>query len=115
MVEQDFVQKVFSFDLPAFLQGNQELAKKAGAVYRVVLKGDNGGVWTIDLKAGNAMVTAGTGTEPDCTLTMESRDFIDILQGRKTWISAYLEGKIDIAGDMVTVLKIRKMFGKYAG
>lgn len=109
------MQKVFSFDLPAFLQGNQELAKKAGAVYQVILKGDNGGVWTIDLRAGKTRVTAGLEPDADCVLTMESRDFIDVLQGRKTWISAYLEGKIDITGDMVTVLKIRKMFGKYAG
>lgn len=72
--------------------------------------GDEAGTWHLDLK--NPPGKAGKGpseSAPDATLTMDSRDFFNMLSGQLKPANAFLSGKLKIHGDMRKAMKMEKL------
>lgn len=87
-----------------------EVIEKTGAIYQFEVLGDEAGTWHIDLK--NSPGKAGKGapeTQPDAILTMNSKDFFNMLSGQLKPANAFLSGKLKINGDMRKAMKMEKL------
>jgi NAD(P)-dependent dehydrogenase (short-subunit alcohol dehydrogenase family)/putative sterol carrier protein len=87
-----------------------EIIEKTGAIYQFEVLGDEAGTWHLDLK--NLPGKAGRGpseTTPDATLTMDSKDFFNMLSGQLKPANAFLSGKLKINGDMRKAMKMEKL------
>lgn len=87
-----------------------EIIEKTGAVYQFEVLGDEEGTWHLDLK--NSPGSAGKGAPsqtPDATLTMNSKDFFNMLSGQLKPANAFLSGKLKINGDMRKAMKMEKL------
>lgn len=87
-----------------------EIIEKTDAIYQFEVLGDEQGTWHIDLK--NAPGSAGKGapaTQPDAVLTMNSKDFFNMLSGQLKPANAFLSGKLKINGDMRKAMKMEKL------
>ena len=87
-----------------------EIIDKTGATFQFDVKGEEAGTWFLDLK--NAPGKAGKGKPdfaPDATLTMDSKDFFNMLSGQLKPANAFLGGKLKISGDMRKAMKMEKL------
>lgn len=87
-----------------------EVLEKTGASFQFNVLGEEAGTWYIDLK--NPPGKAGKGKpdfEPDAILTMDSKDFFNMLSGQLKPANAFLSGKLKINGDMRKALKMEKL------
>lgn len=87
-----------------------DVVEKTGATFQFNVKGEEEGIWFMDLK--NAPGKAGKGKPdftPDATLTMDSKDFFNMLSGQLKPANAFLSGKLKISGDMRKAMKMEKL------
>lgn len=78
-----------------------------GALYKFVLKGDDGGTWLVDLtdKPG---VEEKDGTAP-CTITMATADFVTMMTGNEPPQVLFFAGKLQIEGDIMLALRLQSL------
>ncbi|GJQ72454.1 hypothetical protein Trydic_g3529 [Trypoxylus dichotomus] len=92
---------------------NEELVAKTQAVYQFVLTGENSGKWYLDLKNGSGKY--GEGDAPlkaDATLTMDSKNFFAMFEGKLKATNAFMMGKLKIAGNLQKAMTLEKLMGK---
>ncbi len=97
-------KQIFEERIHTRLQSDPAKAKAINAVYQFDLTGDNGGTWTIDLP--QAQVVAGPAGKAQCTITVSSNDFVDIISEKLNPQMAFLQGRLKVAGDMSLALKL---------
>lgn len=91
-------------------QINPELVKKVQGVFLFKVTGAEEGFWHIDLKNGSG--SSGKGkpeVTPDCTLSMDSKNFFDMFSGKLKPSAAFMTGKLKIAGNLQTAMKLEKL------
>ena len=66
--------------------------------YRIELKGFQGGIWTVE--AGQELTVANRSEEADVILSMQQKDFLDLINGVLNPQLAMLSQKIKIVGDV---------------
>jgi hypothetical protein len=106
------VRAVFEEQVAAELARRPELAAQVDAVLQVEIAGAGGGIWAIDLTRAHAppSVVAGAHVGPAVRITIAHDDFVDLVTGNQRWTDAYVRGKIDVRGNLVTALKLRTLF-----
>jgi len=62
----------------------------------------------VDGKKG-CLVEGGGGSEPNCTITMTEADFADMLSGKLSGMSAYMNGKMKLRGDSALAQKMEAL------
>lgn len=81
--------------------------------YEPVLRGVHGtylfeidkvGSWLVAVDDG-AIEIEETNRKADCTIKCEERDFVDIVEGRQNLITAEMQGRVKIQGDMALAQK----------
>lgn len=115
-------------------QLSEDLVKRVNAVYAFNVKGEEAGLWYLDLKNGSGKCGKGDSPTPaDATLTMDSKNFFAMFSGefcnfcfvfqKKTSIvmifplgklnaaSAFMSGKLKISGDLQKAMKLEKLMG----
>ncbi|MHB0884891.1 MAG: SCP2 sterol-binding domain-containing protein [Bacillota bacterium] len=85
---------------PAKLQG-------INAVYQFTLTGDDGGNWQVKVEGGQATFSEGTPDKANCTITMSSADFKEMVGGKLNATAAFMSGRLRIAGDMALAMKLQ--------
>jgi putative sterol carrier protein len=93
------------------LKDKPETSKAVNAVYEFNITGDNGGVWTVDLKKEPGEVKAGSQGTANCTVTCSANDFMNIVGGKMNPQMAFMSGKLKIKGDMGLAMKLTKIIG----
>jgi len=91
---------------------NEDIVKRTNAVYQFDVKGEEAGIWFLDMKNGKG--ATGKGSPPvsaDATLTMDSKNFFDMFSGRLKPASAFMTGKLKIKGDMKKAMALDKLMG----
>lgn len=92
---------------------NEELVKTVGGVFKFDLKGAEEGVWYLDLKNGSGSVGQNEpASDPGCTMTMDSADFVKMFAGQLKPTNAFMMGKLKIKGDMSLAMKLERLMGK---
>ena len=110
----DDVRRVFEEDVPAALAAHPELSDQVDAVLQVEVTGDGGGAWAIDLRRDHVpRVLPGAYPDPACRIAIARDDFAALMDGRQRWTDAFVQGRIRFDGDLVTALKLRKLFAAY--
>jgi putative sterol carrier protein len=60
---------------------------------------ENAGYWFISVRDG-AITLEEVRHDADCTISCEEPDFIDIIEGRRNLITAAMQGRVKIRGDV---------------
>jgi putative sterol carrier protein len=84
-------------------------AKTAGMNNTYVFEVQDSGTWTVKVVDGAVAVSEGA-EDADCTITASEETFSKIVAGETNATTAYMTGKLKIAGDMGAALKLQKLF-----
>jgi putative sterol carrier protein len=84
-------------------------AKTAGMNNTYVFDVEDAGTWTVKVVDGAVQVSEGA-EDADCTISASEETFGKIVAGESNATSAYMTGKLKIAGDIGAALKLQKLF-----
>jgi putative sterol carrier protein len=84
-------------------------AKTAGMNNTYVFDVQDAGTWTVKVVDGAVQVSDGA-EDADCTISASEETFSKIVAGESNATSAYMTGKLKIAGDIGAALKLQKLF-----
>ncbi|KYQ88875.1 peroxisomal multifunctional protein [Tieghemostelium lacteum] len=91
----------------------EELVKKINGIYLFNVKSSGKQQqWTLDLKSGKGSIQKGAGAKPSVTINVEDQDFVDIMSGKLNAQTAFMKGKIKIAGNMGLATKLGQIMQK---
>ena len=92
-------------------------AVSAGPSLGGALKLDYGpdGSVLIDGRSGANVVSDGDGKTADCTLSMTMDTFRQMAEGKLDGTSAFMQGKLRVAGDMGLAMKVGPILQKARG
>ena len=86
-----------------------EAIKLAGAVYNFTVKGSKGDrTFHIDLKSSGKL-GMGLAEKADVTFEMNEEDFIPILTGQVSSMTAFVGQKLKIKGDLAKAMKLETL------
>ena len=104
-------REVFEVHMPKRFEENPGLSARVNATYKFVLTGEGGGVWSVDLTRAPARVSEGDRLA-ECTITVPSSVFVEIVGGRLSGQKAFSTGKLKVAGNLALALKLGTLLGK---
>ncbi|QDI92043.1 SCP2 sterol-binding domain-containing protein [Salicibibacter halophilus] len=96
--------------------GLKEDPSRAGgveAVYQFNLSGDEAGTFQVILNSDDGRAEEGEKETPDCTLTLDSDDFIKMAEGELNGTEAFMSGQLQIDGDMGLALRLQEVLEAY--
>ena len=92
---------------------NAFLPEKAGDVEAVIqyhLTGDEAGDWVVTIGDGKCEVKQGTTDSATMTLRADSQDYKDIILGKLDPMSAFMQQKVKLTGNLNMALGLTKYF-----
>lgn len=84
-------------------------AKTVGMNNSYVFDIEGVGAWTVRVADGGVTVEEGAA-DADCTISASEETMMRIVNGEQNPTTAYMTGKLKIAGDMGAALKLQKLF-----
>lgn len=66
--------------------------------------------YTIHIRDGRCLVSAGTPEDPTATLSTDARTWLDLVSGRQDGIAAFMAGKLRVEGDLNLAMRLETMF-----
>jgi putative sterol carrier protein len=106
MAEYTVKELVFNHE-KAFMP---EKAAGLEAVVQYHLTGDEGGDFIITLENDECKVAEGIADDPVMTMTADGGYFRDVLLGREDGMKGFMEGKLQLAGDLNLAMKLTSFF-----
>ncbi len=106
MIARDFVNQV----LPAALEMVKEKTKDLDCVVGLHLLGEQGGMWTLRIRHGDARVEEGLTDYWDCAISIPAEDYMALASGTLSPYEAMARGKIGISGNPGLTAKLRFLF-----
>lgn len=76
---------------------------------QINIKGDNGGVFYIEVKNGNISVEPYEYNDRSCGITMTMDNFNKLIDGKLDPIAAFTLGKLKVDGDIGKALEFAKL------
>ncbi len=101
------VSKIFENMPDAF---NAEKAGDLDATVQFDLTGEGGGKWYVIVANGECEVEEGEYESPTATIRMEASDYAALIAGDLNAMSAFMEQKIRVEGDLNTVMIFQNLF-----
>jgi len=106
MTEYTVKELIFNHE-KAFLP---EKAAGLEAVVQYILTGDEGGDYIITISDDKCKVAEGIADDPVMTMTADGAYFRDVLLGREDGMKGFMEGKLQLAGDLNLAMKLTSFF-----
>jgi putative sterol carrier protein len=101
------VSKIFENMPDAF---NAEKAGDLDATVQFDLTGEGGGNWYVIVANGECEVEEGEIEAPTATIRMEASDYAALIAGELNAMTAFMQQKIRVEGDLNTVMKFQNLF-----
>lgn len=92
------------------IASDPEISSKVNAIFQFVLHGDDGGEWWFDLTKTPPLTGEGNNENATCTITMESTDFIAMINRDANPMMLFMSGKLKIGGDISAAMKLQNLF-----
>jgi putative sterol carrier protein len=89
-------------------KGAAQLQHSQG-IYQFNLNGDDGANYYLAVTDKGAEVVEGTNESAGVTITMDASDFKALADGSLNPMSAFMSGKLSVAGDMSLALKLQTL------
>jgi len=100
----DLMQKMPGAFLPEKAQG-------VNAMVHFKFTGAEAGEWNAAIADGKCEVVQGAPSKPaTMTLTADSTDYVKIFTGELDGMSAFMQGKLKLGGDLNLAMKLMQMF-----
>jgi putative sterol carrier protein len=77
--------------------------------------GEGGGSWTTTIQAGRLEVAEGTVASPSLTITCTVQDLLGMVNGELNAVSAYMQGRVKIDGNMSLAIKLQNLLAVEGG
>ena len=87
-----------------------EKANGVNAVIQYNLSGEEGGEWIVSIKDGQCTVQKGTSPNANMTLMADAQDYKDVITGKMNPMTAFMNGKLRLAGDLNLAMKLTSFF-----
>lgn len=87
-----------------------EKAADFNATVQFDLSGEGGGQWYVVIVDGTVSVEEGTSDSPTATIRMEASDYADMVSGELNPMTAFIQQKVKVEGDLNTVMKFQTIF-----
>ncbi|MBN1178525.1 MAG: SCP2 sterol-binding domain-containing protein [Anaerolineae bacterium] len=78
-------------------------------VFLFDISGEGGGTWTVSIADGKIDVAEGRVGTPDLSVSMSAQDFVALSNGELNAVSAFMQGKIKIQGDMSMAMRLQSI------
>lgn len=85
--------------------------KDLNVVIQIVLTGEGGGDYCMELAGGQIKTSKGKAAAPKLTITQSLQDWREINAGRLNPQMAFMSGKLKISGDMSLAMKLGSIMG----
>jgi putative sterol carrier protein len=84
-------------------------AKLAGmkGVFQFDIGGGDPGIYSVTIVDGKGVINEGPSEASNITITMDSNDFADMVEGRLDSIAAFMGGKLKVKGDMMMAMQLQ--------
>ncbi len=106
MAEYTVKELVFNHE-KAFIP---EKAAGLEAIVQYHLTGDEGGDFIIQIGDDKCSVSEGVAEDPVMTMTADGIYFRDVLLGKEDGMKGFMEGKLQLAGDLNLAMKLTSFF-----
>jgi len=106
MAEYTVKELVFNHE-KAFIP---EKAAGLEAIVQYHLTGDEGGDYIIKIGDDKCSVSEGVAEDPVMTMTADGGYFRDVLLGKEDGMKGFMEGKLQLAGDLNLAMKLTSFF-----
>lgn len=73
------------------------------------ITGDDAGSWTVNIVDGKVTVDKSAASNPDMTVTTTAADMLAIVNGELNSVSAFMQGRVRIDGDMSLAMKLQTL------
>ncbi len=100
--------EVFS-QLKSRLESKVAQLSNSQGVYQFNLTGEDSGTYFISIADGVLQAQAGTAANAGVTITMQAADFKALAEGSLNPMTAFMSGKLSVAGDMNLALKLQTL------
>jgi putative sterol carrier protein len=87
-----------------------EKAAGVNAVIQFRFTGAEAGEWFMTIREGVCSVQPGTNSKPKLTVIADSQDFKDLVDGKLDGMSAAMQGRIKLIGDITLTMKLLSFF-----
>jgi len=94
------VEKIFTDYLTPRISELIDKLEGRKVIYKIIVTGEGGGVWTIDLTKASNQLGRENG-KADCIVTVSSKDAVDLVKGNVNPVELEMQGKLHIAGEAV--------------
>src|SRR5690625_7691101 len=96
-------------DIDKALKEDPSYGEDVNATYQFDIKDEEPGLYQLVLKDDASYTAEGETEEADCTLELDSDDFVEIANGNLNGKQVFISGKLKIKGKKGLTLKIQKM------
>jgi putative sterol carrier protein len=88
-----------------------EAAAGVDAIFQFDLTGDNGGKYWVKVANQTVEVHEGETADPTLIVTASAADYLQMVNGELSAMSAFMAGKVKVKGNMGLAMKLQGMFG----
>jgi len=103
-------QTSFTRDIPHSINRDVNKAKAVDAVFLFKVNGEDGGVWTVNMKDAPG-VTEGDAGNAECTIELTTEDWKAMTEKPGTAMQFFMQGKIRVTGNALLATKLQAVIG----
>ena len=103
-------QTSFTQDIPRSIERDIEKAKAVDAVFLFKVNGENGGVWTVNMKDAPG-VREGDAGNAECTIELSTEDWRAMTEKPASAMQFFIEGRIKVTGNALLATKLQAVIG----
>ncbi len=106
------LRDIFERTLPQRLAAHPELAMAHLGICQLIISGENGGKWFLDLSDRNGHVIPGECDKPDCVVEVSSQDFVGLFTGKAEPAELFYQGRLAIRGNTSVAMQMATLWGE---